>query len=1337
MKRFATSNILHLQRRSGWAGIVCAMLTLVLCVSWSATLAYAQSGGEGALSGTVTDATGAVIPNATVKITNTATNVDTTRASSSAGYYMISPVQPGTYTVQVSATGFKTTVQSNVVVNALQSRVFNPVLSVGEETQTVEVTAAPPVLDTADATLGMTVENDTYANLPLQMNGNSQRDPTAFASLTPGAQSGTRSPVVGGTGNYLGQVYLDGMPATTVNQQGDNRVVSLSMSVEAVDQFQVLTSTPPAEYMGAGAMNFTMKSGGLKYHGKAAEYIRNTIFDSWSFTSKAATVPGTKVQAAKPIEHQNELSLSVGGVVPYTKNKLFFFVAYDKYHLRKDVAPSLFSIPTQAMLTGDFTELNGNVGSGGQSGTNAATNKAIIYDPTSNSCVGTTCTRQPFTGVKNGVATNNVIPTAMLSPITKQMASYMPAPSNNSLTNNYLAGKTAGYDNHLIDWRVDYDLSSSQRISFVGAMGTNTYLNNFQAGGTGVTAYGYLPKPYIAGTYADIHPKNFILEHVYTISPSLVNQLKYSYTRFVQPQKNATDGMTEYMPKTFGITKVPDGQAGTEFPGAAFGTTTAYSTPLTAWTMYSTSATTQRVSPNNYALTDNLQWLKGKHSFTFGFTHQWENINSAAPDTYSAGLNLAYNAFSTANFSGTSLSTGTAAAPSGYSFASYMLGAVAGSYSGVGTAPSVNLYPLSETGGRFHTLAPYFRDTYKVSQKLTLELGLRWDYLPPFHEVKDRWTFLNPALTNGITGTPGMLQFAGNYGGGYPVSCNCRTPVSTYWKNFGPRIGLAYALNEKTIIRSGFAVVYSQAGGVGGRGGAATGTGSIGFNMTANGPTESGSGISAGPSYYLNNGPGFKNLGLDNTDLLGTGFTYPSAPTPGPAAQALNTGYYVSGGKMVSAGSVSYADPYYAGRAPEIVLFNLGFQRSLTPDLTLSVNYAGNESHFIVNSGTTGSNARGHWTNQLDPKYLAVLGAVKDSTGSKPILVAAATAANAAIVSSYFPQAPTPAFFTAAGAVSSSATVAQMLTAFPQYSGVSDTWGNVGNFSYHSLQISLNQRMHKGLTYNVNYTYAKNVGDDGTFRSGFDLPASAISGGTRAYKQNRIDRGFTSLSMPHIIHAYGVYKLPFGKDKIGSNSTLVRWLAGGWQFSGIYGFQSGIPIAMSMSGLTTTATGTSPLQGTSMPDINPAYTGSGRTSQKYGSSAKGHNTCNLGINAAGQTGCTAVQYIDVNAFSTPNNISTVSGSAQYLIGNAPRTRAYNIRNPYYWNVDAGLRRTFPLHHTGTEFTFEADCVNVWNHATFAGPSTSWAAGSATFGTITGTYSGYNPRDWQFAGHITF
>jgi hypothetical protein len=441
-----------------------------------------------------------------------------------------------------------------------------------------------------------------------------------------------------------------------------------------------------------------------------------------------------------------------------------------------------------------------------------------------------------------------------------------------------------------------------------------------------------------------------------------------------------------------------------------------------------------------------------------------------------------------------------------------------------------------------------------------------------------------------------------------------------------------------------------------------------------------------------------------------------------------------SAGKFVTAGGVSYADPYISGRAPEFNFYNGGIERAITKDMTLAVNYVGNQSHFLINSTNSGTgNARGYWANQLDPKYLAALGGVTDSTGSNPILISAATPANVAKAQTAMPGLSIPAFFQNAATVKTTNTIAQGLIAFPQYSGVTDTWGsNVGNFSYNSVQVTLLQRLSRGLTFNVNYTYSKNLGDDGTFRSGFNIPSGAISGGGQSWPQDRIERSWTTISTPQSFHAFGVYQLPFGKGRLGNNSFLVRSLASGWQLSNIYSYSSGTPMAVIWTGCTST---NYPGQGQCMPDLNPAFPGyrdnNARIHGSYGTGPHGTTACNLGIGP----GCVPIQYIDPNAFQTPANVSTVS-TPQYLIGNASRTRALNLNNPGTQDLDTSLRRSFSLPRE-TSFVIEVDCLNTWNKVTFAPPNQSWAAGSTTFGTITGLASNSNPRDFQFAAHFKF
>ena len=1183
-----------------------------------------------------------------------------------------------------------------------------------------------------------------------------QRDPTAFASLTTGTQASTsslRPAIVGGMGNNLQQLYLDGIPAETINQQGDTRLVGLNVDVDAVDQFQVITSIPPVEYSGAGALNFTMKSGGLKYHGQVSDFVRNTVFDAWSFTNKwvpalgstlaqCLASPGRSLCQTKPYEHQNELSLSVGGKVPFTHDKLFFFVAYDKYHGNGpgSGSPAFLTVPTTLMRTGDFTELNGNLGTGfsGIAGNPAGAgnvNPAIIYDPTTNKCVGNVCTRTPFQGVKNGLPTYNVIPTGDLSQISQKMQSYLPAPSTaTAISNNYIGTRVNGNDNHLTDYRVDFDLSSRQRISTVGAIGVNHFLNNYAA--------PFLPLPYVGGDLASVYPKQFDVEDAYTFSPRIVNQFKYGYTRFYMDIADATDGVVMYSAPSQGITNLPSpaGQASTDFPNVTFGAnpTGITSNAIQNWKSGASAATTI-TTPATFVLVDNVQWLKGRHVMTFGASYEFLQVHNTGTRGPTGLLTLPYIAQTTANYNASGSNTNTLATTNsatqggGYAYASFLLGAVSGS-------PTVGLNPLvQQIDSRYKTFAPYFADNWKVNSKLTLDLGLRWDYMQPYHELKNHFTFMNPALTNPSTLTPGALQFAGN--GASPTFCNCQTPVKTDWKNFGPRIGLAYSVDSKTVFRAGFAIVYSFGGGTGGgrtAGGGGLGAGqSLGYTTTASTTTpEVTTGSGAAPAFWLNTQSGY--LGTAASSALG--FTYPPTPTPDQLASEgnLNAGNYLnSSGNVVTASSLAYEDPIGSGLPPEFTLYNFGFQRSITRDMTLMVNYAGNQAHHVFEVGG-GGNPRGYWVNQMDPAYLAALGGVTDSTNTKPILTAPATTANvvkartASGLALPMPGGDTGYFVTAANAkpTTASLTLAQALVAFPQYSGITDGWGsNVQNFSYNSLQITLNQRTSHGLTFNVNYTYSKNIGDDGTFRSGFNIPAAALDGATAPSKQNRIDRSWTTISQPEVLNMYGVYQLPFGKGgHFGGNSLLTRSLLGGWTVSTIYQYASGTPIAINSNACTSTP----PNAGQCMPSLNAAspdaLANNARINGSYGTAPGGTTFSNLNN----------IKYIDYNAFTTPQDLSTVSGTHQYKIGNLARTAPLNLRNPGSQNLNAAVKRSFTLFHE-TSLNIEADCTNVWNKVQFNGPSGAWSTTASAANNAFGQISGIAnlPRDWQFAGHFTF
>ena len=226
----------------------------------------------------------------------------------------------------VTNSGFSTFKQDNVVVDALANVGLNITLQPGSQTETVTVSAAPPALDTTSAVLGGTIENSTYAALPLLMSGAQQRDITQFSNLLPGAQvnPGGRSSIIGGTGQRVGELYVDGLPLTTASQQGDNRPVFNIVPLEAIDQIKVVTSGYSAQYQGAGLENYNLKAGGNQYHGSIFAYVRNTIFDAWSFSAKPGgpnVVPKvvngvlTTVPGPKPPEHQLEMGYAVGGPI--------------------------------------------------------------------------------------------------------------------------------------------------------------------------------------------------------------------------------------------------------------------------------------------------------------------------------------------------------------------------------------------------------------------------------------------------------------------------------------------------------------------------------------------------------------------------------------------------------------------------------------------------------------------------------------------------------------------------------------------------------------------------------------------------------------------------------------------------------------------------------------------------------------------------------------------------------------------------------------------------------------------------------------------------------------
>src|SRR5215813_5031736 len=623
---------------------VVALVVVLICLPCLTTRVMAQIGGAGSIEGTITDPGGAVVPGATVIATNVATNVETTRTTNEAGLYVIKPLPAGEYKVVVSRSGFLTLIQEKVIVDSLSTVTVDLSLKVGDVKETVTVSDAPTQLNTSDARLGTTIRNELYTNLPLAMGtsvagfgiGQGPRNPQAFIFLLPGVTEGNRWGQINGAQGFSKDVFIEGTPITDPIQQGEGRTIALGVSVEAVDQFQVETSGTGVEFQGQGAENYTIKSGKDQFHGSGFEYFRNTSLDARGF-----------FPVVRPPEHQNEYGLTIGG--PIIKKKAFFFFSYDGWRYRVTSPTQLVSIPTLKERVGDFTEL-----------------PVPIYDPLTTVAVPGGFARTQFSDPSRGTPGNplglNIIPLARISNISKVYQQDLPLPTNSGLQNNYLGQVPVQYNNDSFNGKVDYDVTSSQRLSFIYTHGKRSQPGPYREVSTG-TPQSALPLPYTSTRLVTEIPTVFQAKHAWTITPTLVNQINFGFQHFFVPITNATsDG--KWSTKS-GIKGLPPGDASDAFLEASF----AGANAPAGWR--GTDARDFEDNNYNQTLQDSLLWVKGKHSFKFGFQYQRVYDKTKTNDTGSLFV-TAFSNVQTAGFN----ANGTLVSSTGNAYASFLLGAL-------------------------------------------------------------------------------------------------------------------------------------------------------------------------------------------------------------------------------------------------------------------------------------------------------------------------------------------------------------------------------------------------------------------------------------------------------------------------------------------------------------------------------------------------------------------------------------------------------------------------------------------------------------------------------------
>jgi hypothetical protein len=1006
------------------------LLTAVLAIP-----SAAQIGGTGTVKGSVSDPSGAMIPGASVIATHIATGVDSRRETTAAGLFVVAPLVAGAYKVTVTAQGFRSTVQDQVVVDGLSTVELILKLEVGATTESVTVSAIAAELNTSDARMGQTMRNDMYTALPLSMGGGNPRNPASFIYLMPGVQEGGTFGFINGGQSFSKDVYVEGLPITDAVRQGESRALQFAVSVESVEQFQVETSGQSVEFNGQGSENYTIKSGTNQYHGAVYEYLRNTKFDARGFFAPT-----------RPQQNQNQFGFTFGG--PIKKNKLFFFGAYDGYKYRVATPFQQITVPTLKMRGGDFSEL-----------------PVAIFDPATTNCPnGANCSRQVFPG--------SLIPASRISAASKFFQEGLPAPTNsNMIAGNLLANNPGvGFNNQNVNVKVDYSHSDAHKFSVLFSRGSHEQSSAIRGNPLP------LPLPYTVTRLVSEVPTLGQVKHTWVINSTMMNQINMGASRLYVPITNPTIG-GNWVEKA-GIKGLPKGDATQSFPETAF------AGPNAPVSWRGTDARPFLDALNNYSLQDSFQWIKSNHAVKAGFQHQ------RLQDNYRARIDgtlfiANFSNLQTAGFNNGTLQNGT-----GNAYASYLMGNL--------NSATVTEDSVVTSGARYRSYAWWIGDDWKITRNLTLNLGMRHDIMQPYVEVVDRVSWFNPDIPNPLVGGfKGALQFGGK--GADPLYCNCSTRIETHNNNWGPRLGFAYRLGERTVIRSGYGMMYTRHGAVGGRGGAREGTGKLGFTAAPGFPSPDG----FAPAFNWNDG-------------------VPAYQRPPFFDSTLNTGFFT---ERPTAGAVAFDNPTEGARPPRYQNWNFSLQRALTQTVTLTAGYAGGNGKLLRGGG------RGIWSGQIHPQNLVLGNLLTSQVNATTLAQARAILPGLALPYANF-----------------RGTFAQMLRPFPQYSGVTADFVNLASSNYNSLQITVQKRMTNGLTFNINHTWSKTLSDAGAGRSEYFWAQEKTHGES--------DRR-------HVFNAMVVYQLPFGPGRAFNPTNMAaRGLLGGWRISSITRLRSGNPLGI-------------------------------------------------------------------------------------------------------------------------------------------------------------------------------
>ena len=739
------------------------VLTFVAGLFAATGTAWAQ-GNVGTLNGTVLDASGAVIPGATVTATDAATGVENRTTTTSAGAYTLPYLPQGNYTVRVTAGGFRTATAENVILRAAQILTVNITMEVGAVNEQVTVSATPPVLESGTAEMGQYINQQEYKSWPILVgDGQRQIQEFIFDSL-PGTTGCTFQGSINGGQQYSHEILIDGIPLGRADLSGGNNN-EMSPSLDAIGDFKLQTGAVGAQYNGGqtAVANFSIKSGTNEFHGGAFYYLQNEGLN-------AANLDDTTNGNKKARYRDDNRGAFVGGPVWIPKlyngkNKTFFFFNYEKDLVNNLVYSGFTTVAPSEYRTGDFSNMfspswTGQSQAGQQIGTDALGRPVIfgaIYDPKSTRTVNGKEVRDPFPG--------NTIPTSRIDPVATNILGVglaSPAFDKAFLNMPNLGTCCPYFHEHIIGLKIDENITDSEHFSAYYNQGYRER-NNHSGGG-----YLPIPGPPTTRWQDQLTPSRMARASLNsTLRPTLVNRLAAGFNRFLNQNGEPLAQLNKDWASKIGIQNT----AGTVFPAFSFS-----GPDWQGGTINQIGVDYFGAGANgSYILNDDLTWIHGKHTFHFGYQYSRYYYNER---NYSDAGSFSFSPIQT-DLPGFSQETGNA-------FASFLLGAARNASHGISVLSDGFRQPYHEF---------YVNDDFKVTPKLTVNMGLRWSVIPPFYERTGRMSYIDLAAPNPDAGNlPGVLVFKNR-------------PSSTYWKMFGPRLGIAYQATSKVVVRTGYAIM--------------------------------------------------------------------------------------------------------------------------------------------------------------------------------------------------------------------------------------------------------------------------------------------------------------------------------------------------------------------------------------------------------------------------------------------------------------------------------------------------------------------------------------------------